>query len=48
MGLIDILQKTLDIGGSDLFIIPGSPAMAKSRGQLVAVTEDRLLPDDTR
>ncbi len=48
MGLIEVLQKTLNIGGSDLFIIPGSPAMAKSRGQLVPVTEERLLPDDTR
>lgn len=48
MGLIEILQKTLDRGGSDLFIIPGSPAMAKCRGQLVPVTEERLLPDDTR
>ena len=48
MGLIETLQKTLEIGGSDLFIIPGSPAMAKSHGQLVAVTADRLLPDDTR
>ena len=48
MGLIEVLQKTLDLGGSDLFIIPGSPAMAKSHGQLVPVTEERLLPDDTR
>ncbi len=48
MGLIEVLQKTLTIGGSDLFIIPGSPAMAKSRGQLVPVTDERLLPDDTR
>lgn len=48
MGLIEVLQKTLNIGGSDIFIIPGSPAMAKSRGQLVPVTDERLLPEDTR
>ena len=47
MELIDILQKALEIGGSDIFIIPGSPAMAKAQGRLTPVTSQRLLPDDT-
>ncbi len=47
MELIDILQKTLQIGGSDIFIIPGSPARVKAHGQLENVSEQRLLPADT-
>ena len=32
MELTKILQKVLEIGGSDLFLIPGSPATAAKRG----------------
>ncbi len=48
MELIELLQKVLEVGGSDLFIIPGSPAMAKSHGQLTPVSPERLLPGDTQ
>lgn len=47
MELIDILQRTLQIGGSDVFIIPGSPARVKVHGQMEAATPERLLPADT-
>ena len=47
MELTKILQKVLEIGGSDLFLIPGSPAMAKVKGHLVPLTESKLLPEDT-
>lgn len=47
MELTKILQKVLEIGGSDLFLIPGSPATAKVKGHLVPLTEDKLLPEDT-
>ena len=47
MELTKILQKVLEIGGSDLFLIPGSPATAKVKGHLVSLTESKLLPEDT-
>ena len=46
MELTKILQKVLEIGGSDLFLIPGSPATAKVKGHLVPLTESKLLPED--
>lgn len=47
MELADILEKTVQIGGSDVFIIPGSPIMAKVKGQLMRITQERALPADT-
>ena len=47
MELTKILQKVLEIGGSDLFLIPGSPATVKVKGHLVPLTESKLLPEDT-
>lgn len=47
MELTQILQKALEIGGSDVFLIPGSPATAKVKGHLVQLNEERLLPEDT-
>ena len=48
MELTPILQKTLEIGGSDVFLIPGSPATAKVKGHMVALTEERVQSADTR
>lgn len=47
MELKQILQKALDLDGSDVFIVPGSPAMVKVSGRLVPATEDRITPQDT-
>ena len=47
MELTQILQKALEIGGSDIFLIPGSPATAKVKGHLEQLTAEKLLPDDT-
>ena len=47
MELTQILQKALEIGGSDIFLIPGSSATAKVKGHLVQLTEEKLLPADT-
>ena len=47
MELTQILQKALEIGGSDIFLIPGSPATAKVKGHLKQLTTEKLLPDDT-
>lgn len=47
MELHGILKKTLDMGGSDIFIVPGSPVMAKVKGRLLPVTQERAMPKDT-
>ncbi|MEF9895476.1 MAG: PilT/PilU family type 4a pilus ATPase [Clostridia bacterium] len=47
MELDVILEKTLALGGSDVFIIPGSPIVAKVNGQLIKITQERVLPPDT-
>lgn len=48
MELTSILKKALEIGGSDVFLIPGSPATVKVKGHMVVLTEERVLPDDTK
>ena len=35
MNLIDLLRNTLELGGSDLFIVPGRQAKVKVNGKLV-------------
>ena len=45
--LIDLLMRTLELKGSDVFLIPGAPATAKAGGELVALSEERLMPGDT-
>ncbi len=47
MELKSILKKSLDMGGSDIFIVPGSPVTAKVRGKMVNLTEERAMPKDT-
>ena len=44
MSLIDMLRKTVEMGGSDLFIIPGSIPSAKVHGVLQPVSDTRLNP----
>ena len=46
MGLVDMLRKTVEMGGSDLFIIPGSIPAAKVHGVLQPVADERLMPAD--
>ena len=48
MELREILEKTLNMGGSDVFIIPGSPVMAKVNGRNVAVGEGRVMPEESK
>ena len=47
MGLVDLLKRTVEEGGSDLFIIPGSAPTAKIQGVMTPLSEDRLMPADT-
>ena len=45
--LTDLLRKTLEMGGSDMFIVPGSPVMAKVHGSIRQVSDERMMPKDT-
>ena len=45
--MIEMLKKAVALGGSDVFIIPGSPAMVKVQDNFEKLSEDRLMPDDT-
>lgn len=47
MKLKQILQKALDLGGSDIFIVPGSPVTVKTSGHFFPVGEERVTPRDT-
>ena len=44
--LDEILQKTLQQHGSDIFVVPGSPVIAKVSGRMVQVTEEKAMPGD--
>lgn len=44
--LISILEKTLTISGSDVYIIPGSPISAKVNEKLTHLTENRMTTQD--
>ena len=48
MELLKLLKKTLDLKGSDIFIIPGSPVVAKVNGCMVNSQEERLKPEESR
>ncbi len=45
--MIDMLKNAVALGGSDVFIIPGSPAMVKVHDKFEKLGEERLMPDDT-
>ncbi len=47
MQMKEILNKSLELGGSDLFLIPGSRVRLKKEGEIFALYEDRLMPADT-
>lgn len=48
MELRALLEQLVRCGGSDMFIIPGSPAAIKIRGQLTRANDNILKPADTR
>ena len=41
-----MLLRVVELDGSDLFLVPGAPAMVKVGGELQAITEKKLLPPD--
>lgn len=47
MDLHGMLRATIEKGGSDIYIVPGSPVTAKVNGQLVALGSDLIYPKDS-
>ncbi len=45
--VVELLQKAVSMGGSDIFIIPGSCASVKVNNELVPLDTIRLLPVDS-
>ncbi len=46
--LVNYLQRVVEDGASDLFIIAGSPACEKLDNRIKHIDEERLMPDDSR
>jgi len=44
----NILMKALELGGSDVFVIPGSPVMTKVNGRMVNIGSEKLRPERCR
>ena len=47
MELKELLQKAYDLDGSDIFIVPGAKITCKVKGDMVPLSGDVALPDDT-
>ena len=48
MELSELLKKAYDLGGSDIFILPGAPVTCKVKGDMVALSDDIAKPDGTK
>ena len=44
MELKEILKKAYDLGGSDIFIVPGAHVTCKVKGDMVPLTDDIVKP----
>ena len=47
MELSALLKKAYDLGGSDIFIVPGAKVTCKVKGVMVDLTDDIVKPDGT-
>ena len=47
MELREILRKAYELGGSDIFIIPGAHVTCKVKGDMVPLTDDIVKPAGT-
>ena len=45
--MIELLRRAVEMGGSDVFVIPGSGVTVKAHDSFVKLTDDRLKPEDT-
>lgn len=48
MQILEILKSSLDQGGSDLFLLPGSAPCIKAQGKMVRLAGERLTPATSR
>ncbi len=46
MDITNLLISTIEKGGSDIYIVPGSPVTAKIKGMLAPVSEERVATSD--
>ena len=44
----ELLHKAVDMGGSDIFIMPGASVTVKVENNLVNLTEEKLKPEDSQ
>ena len=42
--MITLLQKAVELGGSDIFIVPAAPVMVKVNNDMINLTEERISP----
>ena len=47
MELVELLRKAVSLGGSDVFIIPGSGVMVKVNNNMTRLTDGKMFPPDT-
>ena len=47
MEIQEILSKVIELGGSDVFIVPGSPVVYKVNGMMISAETGPMLPMDT-
>ncbi len=45
---LTILKKSIEMGASDIFVIPGSPYAYKIQGKIIRQNDSVLTPDDTK
>ena len=45
--MIELLQRSVSLRGSDVFIVPGASVAVKVNNDLVNLTEQRMAPADT-
>ena len=45
--MIELLKRAVELGGSDVFVIPGSGVTVKAHDRFETLTEERLKPQDT-
>ncbi|WP_409968079.1 PilT/PilU family type 4a pilus ATPase [Bengtsoniella intestinalis] len=43
-----LLTKAVELGGADIFLVPGAKAMCQVGGQLMPLGEQMLMPEDTQ
>ena len=48
LNLIQYLEQAVSAGASDLFLVAGGPVSIKSEGRIRPMSENKLLPPDTR